>query len=188
MSAPMTDAGRFTRVVLLFYTAGLVLTLGVAWLCGISLPSVWSGAAADERWNLGLAAAAGLLVGGLLLGASELLERTSAAARRLSSRLGEEVPRLSVRQAALCAVSSSVAEEALFRGVLQPLWGLGATAAAFGLCHGGFTRDLRLWALLAVLGGLVLGALCQVTGSLAAPIVAHATLNAVGLRRLGQLT
>jgi membrane protease YdiL (CAAX protease family) len=86
---------------------------------------------------------------------------------------------------ALLALLAGVAEEALFRGVLQPwlsgrLPGWGAlllTSGVFGLLHWvSFT-----YAVLAGLAGAYFGLLLLLTGSLLPPIVAHAAYDLVAL-------
>ena len=86
--------------------------------------------------------------------------------------------------ALLLAMASGIGEEALFRGALQPVAGLLLASLLFGLVHFAPRRGLWPWSLFALAGGLGLGALFDATGNLVAPVVAHATLNAVNLRKL----
>jgi CAAX protease family protein len=88
-------------------------------------------------------------------------------------------------QLALLALLAGVAEEALFRGVVQlglsrwlPLWaGLAAASLLFGLVH-----FLTLsYAALAALVGLYLGALLILSGNLLVPIVVHALYDLIAL-------
>ncbi len=72
----------------------------------------------------------------------------------------------------LCAVAA-FAEELLFRGALQPDLGVWATALLFGLLH----AYGKLYIVVAVLAGIVLGFLYQLSGSLPAAIAAHAVYN-----------
>ena len=83
------------------------------------------------------------------------------------------------------ALVSGAAEEALFRGALQPEVGLVIASLLFGLAHFAPRRDLAAWAPAAVIAGFVLGSLYAWTGNLIAPVVAHATVNAINLRWLG---
>ena len=78
---------------------------------------------------------------------------------------------------ALLALLSSVAEEAFFRGALQPGLGLAATALLFGALHIGPSRHFLPWTLMAFGLGLWLGYLFDITGTLVAPIVCHGTIN-----------
>ena len=92
---------------------------------------------------------------------------------------------LSVTDIAVIAVLAGVAEEGLFRGVLQvafgawitPGVGLAIASAMFGMVH--FVTPL--YAVLAGLIGLWLGAMFLVTGNLLGPIVAHALYDFIAL-------
>jgi membrane protease YdiL (CAAX protease family) len=88
--------------------------------------------------------------------------------------------------ALLLAAVSGLAEEALFRGALQPALGWLAASALFGLAHFLPRPGLRSWSLAAALAGLGLGKLFAWSGDLVAPVLAHALLNAVNLLRLSQ--
>ncbi|MBX3465425.1 MAG: CPBP family intramembrane metalloprotease [Planctomycetes bacterium] len=113
-------------------------------------------------------------------------------------------PRLDQEKALVVAVYSSIAEEALFRGWLQPVLiaalagrlgeGLAATAAGivaasllFGLLHVPMVPELRPWTAFAIVAGLLFGALAAWSGSLLAPIAAHFLINWLNLRRLAAL-
>jgi len=92
----------------------------------------------------------------------------------LESGLG---PSLRLWEILVLALCSAVSEEALFRGVLQREVGIAAASAFFGLLHPlGFVY--MLWAATA---GAGLGVLFAATGSLIAPVAAHATYNLVAL-------
>lgn len=110
-------------------------------------------------------------------------------AARLREQI-EEVVReifvhLSVVDIAVVSMLAGVAEEALFRGVLQtafgdwinPAAGLAIASVLFGLVH--FVTPL--YAVLAGVIGVWLGGMFLVTGNLLAPIVAHALYDFVAL-------
>jgi uncharacterized protein len=91
----------------------------------------------------------------------------------------------SMGQLGMLALLAGLAEEALFRGVIQPglsRWlssggGLIAASVVFGLIH-----FLTLsYAALAALVGLYLGTLLLVTGNLLVPIVVHALYDFIAL-------
>lgn len=105
-----------------------------------------------------------------------------AMARALVEVLGKR----SVSECIVLALASGIAEEALFRGALQPRVGLVMASLIFGVAHFVPRRDLLPWTGFALLAGLMMGGLFAATGNLLAPIVAHAGINAVNLRRLGQ--
>lgn len=126
----------------------------------------------------------GLLAGAIVILLSfELTRRTSwgeSLARALAAVLG----RLGWGKCILLAVLSGVAEEAFFRGAIQPHVGLLAASLIFGAAHFAPQRDLWPWTGFTLLAGLLLGVLFESTGNLIAPITAHALINAVNLRLL----
>lgn len=130
--------------------------------------------------GLGLAVGAGSIV------ITEILERLSASARALARTLGKLLGPLQPHEVFWYAFCSSVGEELLFRGALQPSLGLVVTSVLFGAIHGFFSRQLWFWSILAILMGFVFGWLKEHTGSLLAPIVAHFVINLVNLTLLGR--
>ncbi len=81
-------------------------------------------------------------------------------------------------------VSSGVAEELFFRGLLAPILGLLLSSIAFGALHRLRGPTGWVWAAWAGVMGLIFGALFLTTGSLIGPILAHATINVLNLRFL----
>ena len=75
---------------------------------------------------------------------------------------------------------AGVAEELLFRGVLQPLIGLPAASLVFGAVHVG-GRGFVGYGIWAACIGALFGWLMMGTGGLVAPIVAHAVYDALAL-------
>lgn len=74
------------------------------------------------------------------------------------------------------AILSSVAEEMLFRGVLQPYLGVILTSLIFGLMHMG-PGGLGIWSLWALIAGLVLGLLFDAHQNLIPVIIIHFIVN-----------
>ncbi|MGH7338501.1 MAG: lysostaphin resistance A-like protein, partial [Myxococcota bacterium] len=91
---------------------------------------------------------------------------------------------LSLAECAALAALSGFAEEVFFRGALQPRLGWLAASVLFGLAHYPPRRTLWPWTGFALIAGGMFGALFEVTGNLAAPVTAHAVINAVNLRLL----
>jgi membrane protease YdiL (CAAX protease family) len=109
----------------------------------------------------------------------------------VQDQLGPLVASRSPAELALVAALAGLAEEVLFRGVMQGelarrLPGFAAlvlTSVAFGLAH-----FLTIsYALLAALAGLYLGALYWAQGNLLIPIVAHALYDLVALMQLARM-
>ena len=131
----------------------------------------------------------------LLLGLRWTLSTGMKSMRRLVALVVEQLgPLLAPRsrvELALLAALAGVAEEVLFRGVVQAglsrvlpqAWALVAASAAFGLAH--FISPA--YAVLAGLAGLYLGSLFLLQGSLTAPIVAHAVYDVVALTYVARL-
>jgi membrane protease YdiL (CAAX protease family) len=175
---------RLVVAATLFY--GALLAAAVGW-------REWSDGVGPWRPNgapvvLGLPArlGAGLAFGALLIVLSRVWTARSDVGRALASELGAVVAGLSTAQAAFLALLSGVAEEAFFRGALQPRVGWLWASLLFGLAHFHPRRELRVWSLTAALAGLGFGALFGATGDLVAPAAAHALVNAVNLRWLAK--
>jgi membrane protease YdiL (CAAX protease family) len=139
---------------------------------------------------------AGTLAAAVVMAAAALLPTSALAG--LSARIHPVDPRwlefylehlpssgLGILVAAVTAVlAAPLAEELLFRGLVYRLarrtWGPWPAAVvsslAFGLIHG------EPWFLFGLVGlGLILAYLYETTGSLLAPVIAHALHNAVSL-------
>jgi uncharacterized protein len=131
----------------------------------------------------------------LLAGLRWTLRTRSKPIQRLvqvvQDQLGPLVASRSAAELALVAALAGLAEEVLFRGVMQGELGrrlpdfvaLVLTSAAFGLAH--FLTFS--YALLAALAGLYLGALYWAQGNLLIPIVAHALYDFVALVQLARM-
>lgn len=110
------------------------------------------------------------------------LRRLSEVVRNL---VREHFADASLFDLAIVAALAGVAEEALFRGVIQtslldPLGTVGAilvAGALFGLAH----AITLAYAVVAAGMGVALGALLAATGDLAAPILAHAVYDFLAL-------
>jgi membrane protease YdiL (CAAX protease family) len=166
-----------------FYGVLFALALGWTALAGRSL--LYADAQAAARGiatlrDLAVGAATGLAV----IALSAELARRTAWGDRLARALAHVLGRLSLAECIGLALLSGVAEEAFFRGALQPQVGLLAASALFALAHFAPRRDLLPWTLFSFAAGLALGGLFAWTGNLVAPVVAHALVNAVNLRVL----
>ncbi len=183
--APRGDGVPVVKLALLFY--GTLFAAALAW-------SIWSGhsvfyasqAAAEQGvaplldTGLGLAVAAATIA--LSRKITECTRWGDAMGRALAKLVGER----SLRDCIVLAVASGVAEEAFFRGALQPALGWLPASLIFGLVHFAPKRELLPWTGFVLCAGLALGGLFEFTGNLVAPIVAHVGINAVNLRRLTQ--
>lgn len=155
------------------------------------LAAGWQGRLPDlfppPRWpETGVHLLLGALVAAGALTAAATARGAFAWARRLDEEFRAVLGGVGRGRALVLAVSSGLAEEAFFRGLMQPALGLVWTSVLFGLAHFPVNRRLVPWTLLAAVIGLLLGSLYEATGSLLAVAVAHGLINFVELVRLGR--
>jgi membrane protease YdiL (CAAX protease family) len=171
------------RLALAFYGVLLGAALAWAWLTGRSL--LWASEAAAERGASPLVDfGAGLLAAAIVVLLSRQLTERTRVGEQLARSLRAALGPLSLAECWLLALLSGVAEEAFFRGALQPRVGLLAASLLFGAAHFVPRRELLPWTAFSIAAGLLLGWLFDATGNLIAPIVAHAGINGVNLRHL----
>jgi len=126
----------------------------------------------------------GLGVGLATVGLSRLLSRAFRWARSLEDEFRGVLGNMDGRQVLFVATFSAIAEESLFRGLLQPLLGLWIAAAIFGVLHVGPSLRFVPWTVMAFVAGIVFGLMFGWTGNLMAPIIAHFLINYINLRHL----
>jgi membrane protease YdiL (CAAX protease family) len=161
------------------------LALVAAGLAGLYARGSLTTLAPHSLAGWGLAAGVGVVCGLVLVGASRLTVARFGWARRVADELGAMVGELGLREIVVVAALSALGEELVFRGVLQPILGLGLTSVVFGSLHLGLTRRATAaWALMATVAGLILGSLYLWTGNLVAPVLAHGVVNFLNLRFL----
>lgn len=171
------------RVALIFY--GVLLGVAALWSSWAGTPLFFASAADAERGiAVGRDLGVGLLGGGVTILVSQQLTRSTSWGERLAQLLASVLGRLSWPACIGLALLSGVAEEAFFRGALQPRVGLIWASLLFGLAHFVPSRDLLPWTAFSIAAGLGFGVLFDATGNLLAPITAHALINAVNLRFL----
>lgn len=173
---------RLVPIALVFY--GLLLAAAVAWRQWVDAAWPWRPAHVRESWPLPAGLAVGFAYGAALVAASRVWTARSAAGRRLSDELAAAVGPLTLPAVLVLAALSALAEEAFFRGALQPRVGWPLATLLFGLAHFHPRKELRVWSLAAGIAGLGFAALFELSGDLVAPAVAHATVNAINLRWL----
>ena len=170
--------------VLIFY--GALAGVAVAWRAWADGALPWRAspdAALAPLWlRLGLGVAAGLA----LVAASRFATERTRTGRALADELSALLGPLSGRRALVFALASGLAEEAFFRGALQPRVGLLAATLLFAAAHYVPRAGLRVWSLFALAAGALFGALFEMTGDLLAPALAHAVVNGLNLRWLAR--
>lgn len=175
---------RLVPIALAFY--GVLGGIAIVWRVAVDGVAPWLADPAAALWPLGARLGTGLALGLALVVASRVWTALSESGRRLAAELAAIVGPLTLSQAVLLAVASGLAEEAFFRGALQPRVGWLLASLLFGLAHFHPRRELRVWSLSAAAAGLALGALFQASGDLLAPALAHALVNGVNLRWLSR--
>jgi uncharacterized protein len=171
------DPRRFLPIVALGEAILLAVALALAWWIRVPLapgPPVagvaWGAAAAVALGAVNLAclrARGNRWPGGALRHVCRLIVRP----------LFEHVQ---VWHILVISALAGVAEEVLFRGVLQPLVGLTVASVVFGVVHVG-GRSFIGYGVWAACIGALFGWLMVATGGLLAPIVAHAVYDALAL-------
>jgi membrane protease YdiL (CAAX protease family) len=145
-------------------------------------PAPWLGLSGPvaHAYSLALGLALGVFV---VVGTRRMVERLSWA-QELARALRPFARDLTGSGIVVVAILSSIGEELLFRGLLQPWLGLWLQALLFGLLHQMPGPSRWAWVGWASVVGLVFGAVFAATGSLLGPIVAHAVINGFNLNYL----
>lgn len=178
---PMSRSG----LVLLLY--GALTVLGVLIAAGRDDMDVYRiGEISSASW-LALSPVIGLAFGLLVVLSSRLATQRFGWARSLHRDFRSIIGKLTGREILILALASSIGEEVLFRGALQPAIGLWLQAIVFALLHIGPGVRFLPWTLWALVMGLCFGLLYQWTGNLGAPIVAHFTINFLNLHYIARV-
>jgi membrane protease YdiL (CAAX protease family) len=173
------------RTAVIFY--GLLLAVVAAWSIASGDSIFYASSDAQPRgWAWIFDAAIGAAAAAATIFFSERITSLTRWGEAMARALVEVMGKRTWMECMVLALASGVAEEAFFRGALQPRVGLVAASLIFAAAHFVPRRELLPWAGFALAAGLLLGGLFVVTGNLLAPIVAHVGINAVNLRRLGQ--
>jgi membrane protease YdiL (CAAX protease family) len=130
---------------------------------------------------LALSPLIGLAVGLLVVFLSRFAVHRFDWARRLHGDFRSILGPLTGREILVLALASSVGEELLFRGALQPMIGVWMQALVFALLHIGPGVRFLPWTASAFGVGLLFGWLFQFTGDLGGPVVAHFAINYMNL-------
>jgi uncharacterized protein len=175
----MARWGWFAAAYGLVAVTAVVLALLVRQTSPLVFPDPWLPLppATSHVYSLAI----GLAFGSLIAVATRLSVPRWAWAKNLHLELRPLARGLSASGILALALSSALGEELLFRGLLQPWIGLWLQTLLFGIVHQLPGPSRWIWVTWATLVGLALGALFELTGSLAGPIAAHALINALNL-------
>ncbi len=157
--------------------AGLAVALreGVPW----AHPAPWL--SLTRPTALATSAAIGVSLALLVIWGTRLCVARFGWAQRLHIELRPIALGLRLWQILLIAALSSLGEELLFRGLLQPWLGVCLSSIFFGLLHQVPGPSRWVWVVWATVVGACFAMIFALTGSLLGPILAHALINAVNL-------
>lgn len=130
---------------------------------------------------------AGSAFGGVVALLTRKLHGRSRGLDELFGHFAKTIGPVGWREAFVLASTSAVAEEALFRGAIQPAIGLMWASIVFGLVHIPPRVSLVTWTAFALGVGFALGWLADRTGNLAGPIAAHFVMNLFNLELAGRV-
>ena len=188
-----SNPGRTTLIALMFEGGLGLAAFAVGWLFG-HWPAIGMNGTSASAQQQFQAIGWGLVATGPLVLALVLVDRMPLGPLARVRELTEEVVMLmfrgaSVLQLAAVSIAAGFGEELLFRGLVQaglteliggpaaPWLALAAASVLFGVCHWLNTT----YAILAALAGAYFGLFFLLTGSLWAPIVAHAAYDLLAL-------
>lgn len=170
--------GRRASSALLFYGVIVVVAVAVLFVVDRPLaahPAPWLELSTGPRLFVSIVAA--LLLAGATIAMTRFIVRRFRWAKELHVGFREVLGLITSTEIAVFALTSGIAEELLFRAVLQPWLGLPVAAILFGVVHIGPGKRFLPWTGFAIVMGFLLGALYQLTGSILGPIVAHILIN-----------
>lgn len=131
---------------------------------------------------LAIGPAIGAGIGLSVVGLTRLATKHFRWARALHGSFRDLLGPLTGKEIIILALASSIGEELLFRGALQPWFGVWIQGAIFALLHIGPGKRFLPWTLSALVIGIGFGWVAAWTGNLGAPIVAHFMINFLNLR------
>jgi membrane protease YdiL (CAAX protease family) len=179
---------RFTAASHAWHIAGgygLLASLATALAIALREGVPWKH---DKPWmtfepleSLGISIGLGIVLALIVIVGTRISVARFSWAQRLHIELRPIACGLTLSQIVLIAGFSSVGEELLFRGLLQPWIGLLPTSVLFGIFHQIPGQSRWVWVCWATFVGMAFGAIFEFTGSLVGPLIAHAVINAVNL-------
>ena len=184
--SPTPRAPRLSRSGLILALYLGLLGVGIAWGAARGQPNIF---VLSSNGGVGQAQPQSTLVGVGLATALALLVAFATRwavhrlswARTLRREFREVLGPLAASEILLLAVTSSVGEEALFRGAMLPHLGLWLSSALFALPHIGPGAKFLPWTATSFVAALLFAQLFLYSGNLAAPICAHFLINFLNL-------
>jgi len=169
------------RLVLVLALTSQGLLIGIAWTAAraFDLPPRWGTPLRDTVIGLAVAVALGAVNHHLLVRAPSnwIVNGVRAVYHETLVPLFVRISPVGI---VTLGMAAGVAEEWLFRGILQPLVGVALASLLFGAAHIGGPHMLAFGVWASTMG-LVMGGLAMATGGLVAPMVAHAVYDMLAL-------
>ncbi len=165
-------------LVLCAYGALAALAVALGWARGDD--DLYHFAASTPR-RLALSPLIGLSVGVALVLLTRWMVRRFSWARLLHNEFHAVLHELSARDIWLLALSSSIAEEFFFRGLLVAWIGILPSSLLFAVLHLRPERRFLPWTAMSFGVGLLLALMFVGLGDLGGPIVCHFTINLINL-------
>jgi membrane protease YdiL (CAAX protease family) len=172
-----------SRASLVIGLYGAMALVGLLIASGRGDPDLYRAGSANA-WQLLAGPILGFAAGLGVVGLTRVATRHFQWARDLHGSFRDLLGPLTSHEIVILALASSIGEELLFRGALQPWMGLWLQALAFALLHVGPGRKFLPWTLSALVLGLAFGGLAEWTENLGAPIAAHFAINFLNLRHI----
>ena len=176
-----------SRGIILAYISAAALAGCTSYL--LNIPTFYSEAPALLSFSSSLFAHFSSLLLGLTLGLAIVsFSRFSVNRYSWAKLLHEELRPFarsrSPKEILGLALSASLAEELIFRGLLQHFVGFCLQAPIFGFFHQSRGPHRWIWATWAAVVGLLFGLIVKLTGSLLGPFIAHTIVNALNMAYL----
>lgn len=179
----MPTQAALMRSSLVIYSVMATVGFEICWWYHKNTSSLF--AVRHMDWFLYLRiAAVGILF--LLLG-QHCLEEFFPSYRRLKLAFAQIFRGLHSWQIIVLALLSSVGEEILFRGAMQPFLGVWLTSIVFAILHIDPEGKVSVWTAWALVGGVIMGFAAKVTGSLWPSMIIHFGVNAISIARVARL-
>ena len=187
MNLPETSRPAQTRAGLILTFYGALALAAILISAGRGDVDLYRVEGVSTPTMLVLSPLLGVVVGLAVVFLSRLSVHHFEWSRQLHRDFRSLLGQLSVREIFILALASSVGEELIFRGALQPWFGLWPQAAIFALLHIGPKLRFLAWTAWAFALGVGFGYMHRATGDLGGPIVAHFIINYMNLHFISRV-
>jgi hypothetical protein len=163
---------------------GIMAAIGLAAMAFFHDSLVTAFALPAEPVDTSRLLACGIVAAAVLLVLSYFFEDWFESFRELKAIIMQVLGKVSVPMAIYLSLVTSVGEELLFRGAIQPFAGVLLTSILFGMLHMGHNGIVSAWSFWALIAGYMLGWMYDETGSIWPSMIAHFGVNTVSILSL----